>query len=135
MDVLMNFRGSFFHRLGPACTATSDTPITTTLTVLITTVTSLQNHRLTVYLGTTIRTGWTMRRKNSAQPSSHNRDESAMCQNERGQHDDCMDSASTRRPSRMTLHRWRVLVMTSLPSADGSALPDAKLAAANVEHV
>ena len=34
-----------------------------------------------------------------------------------------------RRPSRMTLHRWSVLVMTSLLFADGIALSDARLAA------
>ena len=49
------------HRLGPTCTVTSVTPITETLTVLMNTVNSFQNHRLTEYgggnLGATIKTG------------------------------------------------------------------------------
>ena len=38
-----------------------------------------QNHRLTAYLGTTIQTGSTMRKKSSSQPPAQSCDDSAKC--------------------------------------------------------
>ena len=106
------------HRLEPTCTVRSISPITETLTVLMNTVNSFQNHRRTEnwgYLGTTSETEI----DDSTQHSTSN------------MRDDTNNAPTKEAIENEVAHRWRVLAMTSLSLANDIAASDAKLAAAN----